>query len=490
MMSFHRNKAWILWLGFCLLLAPAAARAAVLQDLFANREVVDTAAGSLDGNNAGATAEDGEPQHGGRHPSHSLWVTWVAPANGLATVNVSTTTFHTLLGVYRLKVGGGPPIKLLDKIAGAVDNRGGLGSLVQFGVRAGDRYEIAVDGLDGATGAFTLSWKVDALKDLLPITVQTPDDESVHVGDTVTLTAQVDAVNQLKLRWFFNEVELPESDGPSLVLPNFQPLNAGQYQVRVDVAGTRFFSQPVEVQITSEGDRTLLARNTPEDALASGIGGVGAASLGVRRAAPADAGGVTRGYNGTQIFHTIYAGRDPGEPLHCGIAGGASYWYSYIPPADGVASMDTDGSDFDTVLAVYTFDPPLLGYPGLQPVVCDNDSGANGRTSRLQFTAAFGRTYLVVIDGVGGAKGLAYLNYKLATNAPPVVGPRLTLVPATAGLTLQFPVAAGTRFVLESGPGPAGPWAPWPVAPTPQNGVVTVAVATDDSARFLRVTLP
>jgi hypothetical protein len=134
------------------------------------------------------------------------------------------------------------------------------------------------------------------------------------------------------------------------------------------------------------------------------------------------------------------------------VTGGASYWFAYEAPTNGTVNLNTEGSSFDTILAVYTYDPPLLGYQGLIPVTCDNNSGSNGLTSRVQFTADPVRTYLVVVDGVNGARGIAYLNYSLTPLSP---------TNQTAPVIVQNPqsrsVAAGSTVtfeVLAQGPGP------------------------------------
>src|SRR5207247_159841 len=56
------------------------------------------------------------------------------------------------------------------------------------------------------------------------------------------------------------------------------------------------------------------------------------------------------GYSGTQIFST-YPGKDPGEPNHCGVVGGSSYWLSWQAPAGGLMSINTSGSSYNTILA-------------------------------------------------------------------------------------------------------------------------------------------
>src|SRR5216110_2970325 len=49
----------------------------------------------------------------------------------------------------------------------------------------------------------------------------------------------------------------------------------------------------------------------------------------------------------------VGATREPGEPNHAHLAGGRSVWWSWTPPRDGTVVIDTIGSAFDTVLAVY-----------------------------------------------------------------------------------------------------------------------------------------
>ena len=151
--------------------------------------------------------------------------------------------------------------------------------------------------------------------------------------------------------------------------------------------------------------------------------------------------GVSRGYNGSQVFNTLYATPDPSEPQHCGLVGGASYWYAYIPPADGTLTLDTIGSDFDAYLAVYTYNPPLTGYGDLIPIICDNDSAGTNGAARLEFAAPKNRQFLVVLDGINGARGIAKLNYRLDTNRPPVA-PMLLESPAPRSVT------AGTSVTL------------------------------------------
>ncbi|HAB15664.1 MAG TPA: hypothetical protein DCE44_04355, partial [Verrucomicrobiales bacterium] len=395
---FKSIKLWVVvWAATAWVMSGAAAE---FRDRFADRETVVTADGELQGNNVNASLEPNEPRHGGKRGGHSLWISWVAPENGLATLDLTGARFDTLLGVYVLEPGNDPELDRLKEVAENDDDRDQIVSRLEFGVRAGQRYEIAVDGYANATGPIQFRWHLEPINALIPRITFATSDRAARRGDSITLALNVGPGDEPKLHWFFNDIELENQEETTLVIPNFQPENVGQYRIRVEVGTAKFFSAPVELQISSEGIVNSLARNKPEDALESGLVGGQLLASGLAKVRPA---GLTRGYNGTQIFHTVYAGRDLAEPLHCGIAGGASYWFSYEPPEAGELELDTDGSEFDTVLQVYTFEPPPSGYEGLVPLACDNDSGANGKTSRLRLSCSPGRTYLVVVDGVNGA---------------------------------------------------------------------------------------
>ena len=459
----HRIEAIGLLAVLCLAAAGGTGLSAELMDMFADRQAVTNDSGQVLGSNTLATLELYEPQHGGKPGGHSVWLSWIAPANGIVTIETTGSTFDTLLGVYTLDPGTNrPPMQLLRSVAGDDDNGTNKTSLVQFGATSGTRYEIAVAGYQGATGNVQLSWNLLRSSQPPPIILNVPPDRALQAGDNLTLTVDYQASSSVKLLWFFNGVELTNDESATLVITNFQDDNVGRYQLRFTSSGIRFFTDPIEVQINSEGQTNALARDKLLDAEDSGLKDFeesgfaparpGAKSASTSLATSSSAVGVVRGYNGTQIFNTSFATSDPGEPQHCNIPGGASYWFAYQAPTNGLARLNTDGSSFDTILAVYTYNPPLLGYDGLIPVTCDNNSGSNGLTSKVQFTADPARSYLVVVDGVNGARGVAYLNYSLTAQSP---------TNQTAPIIVQAPqsraVAVGSSItfeVLAQGAGP------------------------------------
>ena len=120
------------------------------------------------------------------------------------------------------------------------------------------------------------------------------------------------------------------------------------------------------------------------------------------------------GYNGTQTFVTS-VGKDPDEPNACGVVGGSSYWFTYKPPTNALVTIDSIGSSYNTVLGIYVDNGQNLGYASLVPLTC-NDNYTNGQlTSRVQFTGNTATNYYIMLDGVSGATGTAYLNYRTAS---------------------------------------------------------------------------
>ena len=109
------------------------------------------------------------------------------------------------------------------------------------------------------------------------------------------------------------------------------------------------------------------------------------------------------------------------EPDHAGDPGGASVWYDWTAPASGPVTVDTDGSDFDTLLAVYHGSD--LAHLTLD-AADDDHAGAHG-PSAVAFDAVAGRTYHIAVDGarasggVDAATGTIHLHLVMPQSAPP-----------------------------------------------------------------------
>ena len=105
------------------------------------------------------------------------------------------------------------------------------------------------------------------------------------------------------------------------------------------------------------------------------------------------------GASGRAEAWTEGARKEAGEPVHAGHAGGASVWYLWTPAASGPAVLQTNGSNYDTLLAVYTG----RRVDRLSSVAADDDgAGSEIGTSRVTFTATAGTTYAIAIDAKAG----------------------------------------------------------------------------------------
>jgi uncharacterized delta-60 repeat protein/uncharacterized repeat protein (TIGR01451 family) len=147
----------MLWaLFFLVLTAPGLLAQQPVNDYFMDAITLTGPSGSINGNNANADfPEVGEPEHGGPG-GFSVWYQWTAPEDGTVFFSTSGASFNTLLAAYT-----GTSVDALTLVAAnddAVGQPPGIDSYIEFDAVAGTTYHIAVDGLFGGTGDFTLNW--------------------------------------------------------------------------------------------------------------------------------------------------------------------------------------------------------------------------------------------------------------------------------------------------------------------------------------------
>lgn len=105
------------------------------------------------------------------------------------------------------------------------------------------------------------------------------------------------------------------------------------------------------------------------------------------------------------------ATKQAGEPNHAGNSGGHSVWFRWTAPNTGTLTVSTEGSSFDTVLAVYRG----TTLNALTIVAADDDGGP-GVTSLISTQVTAGVTYHIAVDGFGGEAGAIALNVNLGVN--------------------------------------------------------------------------
>jgi len=107
---------------------------------------------------------------------------------------------------------------------------------------------------------------------------------------------------------------------------------------------------------------------------------------------------------------TAGATLEDGESAPCA-AVGATVWYAYRPEQPGTITLTTAGSDFDTVLTVYTATGFVPSPPGqnLVSAGCDDNSGG-GQASALTLAVTQYEQYFIQIGGKAGATGQLQLH--------------------------------------------------------------------------------
>ncbi len=386
------------------------------------------------GVNFDATAEKGEPAHGPLPAQGSLWLTWRPDVDGIATFSTLGSDFDTVLAVYERAPFGAKGFAGLIRVA-ANDEAGdpSHSSRVDFNVETGHTYLLALDGNGslgrGGRGHAVLSWSVAITGERLPRNSQSPPAVEVAPGAPVNLTTVVEspAGAIVTIRWFRvvpGGVEFTGSVGPSIDLLAVNEGSVGRYFAEATVT---YPGGSVRTVVVGNFDVQLrLGDNEGDEVIAWDTFALSRANSPQRIVQPArqklQRAGLARGTSGTQIFSSVGSTREDGEPAACGVVGAATSWYALQAEADGAITVDTAGSNFDTVLAVYTDTGEGPGlFDGLRPVVCNNDASATVKTSAVEFCGKAGTVYFVQVDGVAGAVGIVKLNFAMRNDPPGTV---------------------------------------------------------------------
>jgi hypothetical protein len=235
------------------------------------------------------------------------------------------------------------------------------------------------------------------------ITTQ-PQSQTVITGGTANFTVTATGGGTLRYQWRKTGTNISGATRTIYTISNVQSNDSGFYSVQVtNTSGT----------VTSSKATLTVVAPPPNDLFSNSI-----ALNGVSAAA--------NGYN-------FGAGKTVGEPNHAGNAGGSSVWWSWTAPVSGTVTLDTIGSSFDTLLAVYIG----VAVNNLSLVASNDDYGGDV-TSQLSFIASAGTNYKIAIDGFNGASGEINLNLDEVAG----VAPQISIQPLN-----QF-ITANAQIVL------------------------------------------
>lgn len=369
-------------------------------------------------NNTGATIESGEPSLPGYAASHSLWWAFVAPTNGSVRIDFTGIGFPPLIGVYT-----GTSLATLIPVTNVTDY---FKQQCVFNVVVGTNYLISVDGYNGATGDIQFQF------DFLPAPVND------HFSNRIILSGNSMVMNANN-RGATAEASEPKhaglTGGHSLWWSWTAPASE---TVTLKATGDGFSPRLAIYQGLGLGTLKPLFSNYTSQVLSDHITFVAAAGTNYQIAvdsAFAEFGSlslamtptprpindefmnasVLTGSNPTAIGNNLAGGVEPGEPTHAGFPACQSVWWRWVAGVSGPVTIDTRGSTFDTLLAVYTGS----ALSNLVAVAANDDEPTGGATSRVTFDAVAGSTCFIAVDGFANSEGHVQLNLR-STIPPPV----------------------------------------------------------------------
>jgi len=357
-----------------------------LNDNFNKSTKVAVAGDSYQTVNRFATIEFAEPQHGG-YPqvAGSLWWDLTLPQTTQVLVDTAGSWVNTVVGVYT----GNALANLTEAQSSNIYVLRPQAAMF-FTAQAGVTYRIAVaspttSDLGGIQVRIAPNGQLDSAAPVVFFT--SPLNGAVVTTNVIVVsgTAADSNPNGTGLR----EIPITVNDGPA-----------------IPASGTSaWFAQAA----LKPGVNTITARAVDGTGNSSG-----AALLQVNYVVPRPTNDYfanalpLAGDVAVQSAFTYSATAEVGEPNHAGIAGGKSVWWKFSPAQDGQLVLSTEGSSFDTLLAVYTGN----SLSTLVPVAANDDAflGAPGGYSQVVLGVYASQVYYIALDGYGGASGSAVLS--------------------------------------------------------------------------------
>jgi hypothetical protein len=440
---------------------------------FVNRASINPLLGPVSDSNELATVQQGAPLPDGLPGGNSIWFSWRPAFTGTVSLTTQGSDFDTVMAVYT-----GTELSNLKAVAADDDSGGYLTSLVTFNVKSNTEYQIAVDGFQGASGRVVLGLPAGtgyrilnpSSGDSVPVIVKSPASQTVAPNARVVLNVLATSATKISYQWYFQGEAIFGATSSSLIISHLQPGSVGFYDVLAANAVGSAQSESANLQIGVNPSGKPVSSGSKF--ATSSISASPAAMATELR--PFDEGGDTGGYSVAQVFSTVGAPREPGEPEPCGQVGGASEWFVYTAPADGMLVANTDGSLFSTLLGVYT--GPATSFSSLVEVGCGYSTNylTEGQPSVVIPNVAKGTTFYVLVEGFQGASGVAQLQIGLGQPLSFRAFPASQLVTPGSNVTFEATAIGSTPLSYQ-----------WQLnganVPGATKSTYTVAEARDDA---------
>jgi subtilisin family serine protease len=360
-------------------------------DDFVDASKIPNAGGLAVTANQFASLEAGEPMHAGvPSAAGSLWWNWSPTTTGPVLIDTTGSSFDTVLAVYT-----GNSVDGLTQIAAVDDVPNSFAGYVLVNVIAANTYRIAVAGYD-TNEVGTIRLRV------------TPNGAPDTNAPTVGITSHISGVTVATNRITISGVAADLGNGASGVSEVLVMVN-GALPVTI-ATGTTNWSSTALLQ---------LGANTFQVWAFDFAGNLSTPSSVTVNYFPPPPGNdhfvnaVTITNNsGASSVDSSLATKEFNEPNHGGNVGGKSVWWKFVAPANGLLSLSTTNSAFDTLLGVYTGN-----LVGSLTHIAGNDDSEFGSFSALQTPVLAGQTYRIAVDGFAGVSGAVTLSYSFTTTA-------------------------------------------------------------------------
>ncbi len=423
-------------------------------DDFANRISLIGESGKITTSNANASREFSEPDFFGIAGGHSLWWSWTAPRSGYVTFSTYHSTFNTLLGVFIgnsftsleivtandnfdplltffSKKKSGRTSKYIPENPAFMNED--LTSTVNFYAEKGQEYQIGVDGIGDSLGTLTLNWFIED-----PPAGAPAND---HFENRIILneaSGQTTGSNIFATRQIGESFHAENTGGRSLWWSWMAPSSG---MVTFDTAESGFDTIMAVYTGSSISSLTEIVSNDDIGALVASRVSFRATAGTVYHIAvdgyDGDFGNVTLNWSNEIPVNDDFANRislsgSSGETTGTNINAGVenaealisdshdhSVWWSWTATESGLVVFETIGSDFNTLLAIFSGDV----IQSLN-ILASNVQGDNKRVS---FNATAGRSYSILVGGKEGEAGNILLQWNSGAPSNDYFADRISL---------------------------------------------------------------
>jgi|TARA_B110000116_G_scaffold96657_1_gene84346 subtilisin family serine protease len=397
-----------------------------------------------------ATIEPGEPVHSLSISSvRSLWWNWSPSKSGKAIIDISGSDINGLIAVYY-----GSELDDLKVLSANYPVDGKRDNFAYFDAIQGKTYRIAIASRDASdVGYIRLRAEIGGIVDENPpyLTIENPpnglvtSEERVEIsGTAIDPAPNASGVRDVQVRvngsfalqaigseeWSIplllkdgiNSIEIIAVDFSNNIsnskvweidykapdVPNDHFGNASHLNREIFLADGKNNEFSLSQDVNDKDELFVQVNGVILENTDYSLDALSNRKI-IANSTPAKGSEINIFYNNwlSEIINTKKATREVNEPYHANNEGGASVWWSFTAPFDGVLSVRTVNTKVDTVLGLYQGSRVV----NLALIQSNDDDQllknleGNPGLSRIDQALFKGTTVKIAVDGFGGLKG-------------------------------------------------------------------------------------